>query len=495
MNIKPITGLIIIIIALIIPVFGHLDSLPLFEWDESRLAISAFELLSGRTNPLIPTFDFEPDMWSTKPPLMIWMQALSMKLFGINELAVRLPSALAGIFTCFFIYWIAGRKLGHPWVGILACLVLITSQGFTGSHSVRTGDYDALLSLLTTIHCGLFFLFLRKRDNKYIYLSMLAMALAVWTKGVAALLFTPALVIFVLVDKGNYWIFRSTHFYTAALSGLLVAISYYLIREQFNPGYLQAIWINELGGRYGTVIENHSGPWYYYLDFMIRERFTYWLFVVPLGIYAGLRASDKELRKLTLYATILVIVFLAILSGAGSKLFWYDMPAYPWLSILVAQFIYAVFGRVTVHGNDRQSNKLNFLPVALLIFVFFFPYKSAFVNGVEPKDDSYTDKAYMGYLLKHGREGKIDVRGYKLLWDDHAQNLIWYYKTMKEEFALKQFPTWESNWNIYPGDKVAVYSNATRDWVAKTRKDLVRVQEYHGVTIDKVAEHPKPTVE
>ena len=66
---------------------------------------------------------------------------------------------------------------------------------------------------------------------------------------------------------------------------------------------------------------------------------------------------------------------------------------------------------------------------------------------------------------------------------------------MKEEFALKQFPTWESNWNIYPGDKVAVYSNATRDWVAKTRKDLVRVQEYHGVTIYKVAEHPKPTVE
>ena len=46
MNIKPITGLIIIIIALIIPVFGHLDSLPFFEWDESSLAISAFDLLS-----------------------------------------------------------------------------------------------------------------------------------------------------------------------------------------------------------------------------------------------------------------------------------------------------------------------------------------------------------------------------------------------------------------------------------------------------------------
>jgi 4-amino-4-deoxy-L-arabinose transferase-like glycosyltransferase len=490
MTIKPIAGLAVVILAIIIPIFGHLDSLPLFEWDESRLATSAFELLSGRTNPLIPTVDYEPDMWSTKPPLMIWMQALSMKLFGINELAVRLPSAIAGGLTCLFIYWIAASKLGNPKFGVLASLVLITSEAFTRSHSVRTGDYDALLSLFTTLHGGLFFLFIRKRGNKYIYLSMLSMALGVWTKGVAALLFTPALLVFVFVDKQHYWIFRSGHFYTATVSGLLIAVGYYLIREQFNPGYIRTIWINELGGRYGAVVEDHSGPWHYYLRFMVQERFTYWFFVVPLGIYAGLRSPDKEFRLLTLYAGILVVFFIAILSGAASKIFWYDLPAYPWLAIIVAQAIYAIFNKLPQSPYLKGSLNRGFLLLALTTLVFFRPYKDAFMNGINPVDDSHTDKANMAYLLKDGREGKIDIRGFKLLWDDHAQNLDWYYRTMKADYKLKQFSVAESGWNIYPGDKVAVYSSDIREWIARGRKDMQLLYEHHGAAVYQAGARP-----
>jgi len=86
-----------------IPIFQRLDFYTIRIWDESRLAINAYEMYHSG-NYLIPTYKGEPDMWSTKPPLMIWVQVLSMKLFGVNEMGIRLPSALAALLHACYYY-------------------------------------------------------------------------------------------------------------------------------------------------------------------------------------------------------------------------------------------------------------------------------------------------------------------------------------------------------------------------------------------------------
>ncbi|HAS36874.1 MAG TPA: hypothetical protein DCS15_10340 [Flavobacteriales bacterium] len=81
------------------PIFGHLNSLPLRYWDELRLAISAWEMLE-HGQYLVPHYFGEPDLWNTKPPLMVWAQVFFMKTIGVNEMAVRLPSAISAFLTC-----------------------------------------------------------------------------------------------------------------------------------------------------------------------------------------------------------------------------------------------------------------------------------------------------------------------------------------------------------------------------------------------------------
>jgi len=54
------------------PLFLHLENLPLRIWDEARLAVSAYEM-SHNGNYIVVHFDGKPEMWSTKPPLMIWL--------------------------------------------------------------------------------------------------------------------------------------------------------------------------------------------------------------------------------------------------------------------------------------------------------------------------------------------------------------------------------------------------------------------------------------
>ena len=82
--------------------FARLDSDPIIAWDESRQAINAIEMLDHK-NPLISTYKGETDFWNTKPSLLIASQSFLMKNIGINELALRLPSAFAGLFLCILI--------------------------------------------------------------------------------------------------------------------------------------------------------------------------------------------------------------------------------------------------------------------------------------------------------------------------------------------------------------------------------------------------------
>ncbi|MBS1688357.1 MAG: glycosyltransferase family 39 protein, partial [Bacteroidetes bacterium] len=97
---------IIIVLAglLFIPFLGHVH---LFDWDEINFAECAREMIVSK-DYLRVQIDFLP-FWE-KPPLFIWMQVLSMKMFGINEFAARFPNAIIGIATLCAIYF-AGRRV------------------------------------------------------------------------------------------------------------------------------------------------------------------------------------------------------------------------------------------------------------------------------------------------------------------------------------------------------------------------------------------------
>ena len=63
-------GIIIVsIVLLYFPLFLRLDSRPLREWDEARNAVNAYEM-SKSGQFLIKTYEGQPDLWETKPPLL-----------------------------------------------------------------------------------------------------------------------------------------------------------------------------------------------------------------------------------------------------------------------------------------------------------------------------------------------------------------------------------------------------------------------------------------
>ena len=118
-----------------------LGNAPLFDWDEINFAESAREmLLTG--NYLQVQIDFEA--FTEKPPFFIWVQALSMHFFGVNEFAARLPNALIGIITMLTLLAI-GKRLKDKHFGALWALVYISC--FLPQFYFKSALIDPLFNL------------------------------------------------------------------------------------------------------------------------------------------------------------------------------------------------------------------------------------------------------------------------------------------------------------------------------------------------------------
>ena len=97
---------------------------------------------------LTPHFAGTPDHWNTKPPLLIWLEALSFKTFGFSTWALRLPTLLVTLGTVVLLFWFAAKVLRRPVAGLFGGVILVTCAGYVRLHVARTGEYDALLIFL-----------------------------------------------------------------------------------------------------------------------------------------------------------------------------------------------------------------------------------------------------------------------------------------------------------------------------------------------------------
>jgi 4-amino-4-deoxy-L-arabinose transferase-like glycosyltransferase len=93
------------------------------EPDEGRYSVIAAEMIET-SNWVVPQLWYVPHL--DKPPLTYWCVALSMKLLGRNEWAVRLPVALAGLSGVAAVFFL-GSSLGGRRTGFWSSIILQTS--------------------------------------------------------------------------------------------------------------------------------------------------------------------------------------------------------------------------------------------------------------------------------------------------------------------------------------------------------------------------------
>ncbi len=167
-----------IVVALAVVFFiPFLGRVHLFDWDEINFAESAREMLITG-NYLRVQIDYQP-FWE-KPPLFIWLQALSMKVFGINEFAARFPNAVMGIITLLTFYYL-GKRLIDARFGFLWALAYLGSV--TPHLYFKSGIIDPWFNYFMFLSVVNLALPDKKSSGRSFFLAGLFAGLAVWTKG------------------------------------------------------------------------------------------------------------------------------------------------------------------------------------------------------------------------------------------------------------------------------------------------------------------------
>jgi len=375
-------------------------------------------------NYLVTHYEGNPEMWNTKPPLLIWLQVLFFTLIGPSELALRLPSAFAALGVCITLYLFSIKYLKSTIFAFLACLILVTSAGYTQFHVTRTGDYDSLLILFMLCYALAFFAYTESRNKNYLFYLFLFLTLAVLTKSIQGLLFIPALFTYAVVFRKVHLFINKNIIIPALLFVFLVA-SYYLLREQYNEGYLQAVWENELGGRYFETNENHEQEFLFYFKLLYKYHFNYWFGLFLLGSACLLLPIKEELRKVGFFSLIVIFTYWLVISLSKTKLEWYESPMFPFLSILAAVPIY--LGHMILLQFLRQK-VIAFLVIGSMLFLIYqTPCVKTFNRTYYFKPFEWEKGTYeIGYILQQTLRNKDEFSSYDICFDGYHPHLMFY---------------------------------------------------------------------
>ena len=153
-------------------------------------------MLSSLHNFVFVSFDPGGLVTVDKPPLALWLQALSAKLFGFSPLSLLLPEALAGVLAVALLYVVLARRLGAA-AAFAGALALAVFPSFVAVS--RDDGVDPLLILLLLLACAVA---LRACENGH-WRTLIGcgviVGLAFNTKTLAAYLVVPGIALGYLV--------------------------------------------------------------------------------------------------------------------------------------------------------------------------------------------------------------------------------------------------------------------------------------------------------
>lgn len=242
----------------------RLGGTPLFDVDEGAFSEATREIIAAG-DWLRTTLNGEP-RWD-KPIGVYWLQGASVLLFGLNEFALRLPSALSGWGWALALVWFAAPRWGRS-VALSAGAMLATSLGVLVIGRAATAD--ALLNLLLTLTALDAWRWLESGRAAPLRRAWAFIGLGLLVKGPVAVVVPGAALLVWLLSWGRWqpaWQRLRAAFSDVPAWGLLLIIAvpwYAYILNRFGQAFIDGFLVKHNLARYSTPLEQHGGSLGYY---------------------------------------------------------------------------------------------------------------------------------------------------------------------------------------------------------------------------------------
>lgn len=355
--------------------YAHADPF-LHNWDERFHALVARNLMHDPFKPVlianpVAAYDFKDwtgnHIWLHKQPLFMWQMALSMKIFGVSELTLRLPSVFMGSLMVLMLFRIAYLFTSNTTISLLAATLLC----FSHYHleligGMRSADHnDVAFGFYALASIWAYAEYLR---CKSCYWALLVGGLAgcailnKWLVGLVVFLGWSINVL--LAVRGQSFRRDVGHFLLALLVCCCVFVPWQIYILHRWPE--EAKYEYDLNNRHLTeVIEGHGGSVWYYAE-NVPEYFGkfLWMFI-PVGIGLAVSGRTTDRRLLVPFLTIVTFSFCFFSFAVKTKMDSYVF----FLAPLCMMFLAYGLSEICRQARSRWIWALTFLVSIYLSFV------------------------------------------------------------------------------------------------------------------------------
>ena len=303
----------------------------------------------------------------------MWLIALAFKTFGINLVSIRIVSTVSACGTVAVLQAWARRATRSAAVALLAGVVLSTSFAFAYVHAGRSGNTDALFTLLILLTVVVTW---AAQDRPWAIAWLGPIVAAVFLlKGMAVLM---PLAIVAVVEiwrrvhrRRREWLPVAT---TLALFVLPVGAWIWQRWQVDQAKFLERLFFYDFVDESLTPLEGHVGGPLFYLDVVQKYHYD-WLLAAVAIVWIARRMTRDLRRQITFWpdsgeTRVLLAAWAAatilIPTAMQTKNSWYVQPFYPLMALVVAWLIVHAFEYLQtqpVHAQRRMA-----VAVVLLAF-------------------------------------------------------------------------------------------------------------------------------
>lgn len=305
-------------------------------------------------------------LWTgAHPPLVIWMMAASIKIFGVSEFGFRFPIAFTGIILVVFFYRLV-LFLFNEKIALYSTLIFLLNAHVTQYSRMAQLDIPVLMFLLLSF----FYLVKGIQQSFYNYIiSGVFLGFALLSKIIVGFLipiiFLSFILYFLIAEKkiNKKYVMG---FFVQCFVGLLVALPWFiLVTIKLGSAYWEQTINYHVLGRIGTALENHSSPFgLFYWIYQTIIRLNLFIPFLIYGIYVLYKRNivNKEIKVLISFWFI--IPFL-VFTFTATKFHTYI------LNFILPEILFCGIGVFYFTENlMRRSRIALFITMSLASFVW-----------------------------------------------------------------------------------------------------------------------------
>lgn len=309
--------------------FKDIGTRKIEEWDEQ----TNIEVIRESIDKEYLTYKGE--VFLEKPPLWYYIGIAGNRFIGDNIIVYRSIGAISSLIGILLLYILLLKRSGrfNSLVFLISILCIrhlyfIDPSGYFSTHTLSSADLDALQIFFIILS---FFLIniLNKPGKIIITLSYLSLSLGFLAKGPLILL-PLVLNTWLLLQKGiskKDLLLHLTVFLIPILFWFIIMLTAY--DQLFIDKFLNYHILN----RAFTTLEGHNEPWWFYLQLFLDPRIN--LLGLPFIFVIGNKLKRDKNILVKYYLLSFIILSLLLITLMNTRLAWYLLPVYPFLSFFL----------------------------------------------------------------------------------------------------------------------------------------------------------------